>query len=199
VGIPIGGDLHRGCNALIPSIMSPSDDRPNLLKFCLLRRWCPPISVLGADVRSDKRRRDELCADIRLHEGLLSSWGARDGVGVIFPRGRSGSCTHGRLRSLRNELLKRVGEIAAGWNAGAGKVGAKLPAWVTRHGPYRSAIAVVNSFRRFRITMINAVKYVTNVADYDRRIQSAITIQANKKRRQAEFLLTRALKRGGWK
>ena len=38
VGIPIGGDLHRGCNALIPSIMSPSDDRPNLLKFCLLRR-----------------------------------------------------------------------------------------------------------------------------------------------------------------
>jgi hypothetical protein len=40
---------------------------------------------------------------------------------------------------------------------------------------------------------------VTNVADYDRRIQSAITIQANKMRRQAEFLLTRALKRGGWK
>ena len=105
----------------------------------------------------------------------------------------------GALRSLRNELLKRVGELAAGWNAGAAKLGVKLPAWVTRHGPRRSAVAVVNSFRQFRITLINAVKYVTNVADYDRRIQSAITIQANKMRRQAEFLLTRALKRGGWK
>ena len=105
----------------------------------------------------------------------------------------------GALRSLRNELLKRVGELAPGWTAGAAKLGVKLPAWVTRHGQRRSAISVVNSFRQFRITLINAVKYVTSVADYDRRIQSALTIQANKMRRQAEFLLKRALKRGGWK
>ena len=103
------------------------------------------------------------------------------------------------LRSLLRELLARVGELAAGWNAGADKLGVKLPAWVTRHGPRRSAVGIVNSFRQFRITLINAVKYVNNVADYDRRIQSALTIQANKMRRQAEFLLTRALKRAGWK
>lgn len=105
----------------------------------------------------------------------------------------------GALRALRNELLKRVGELAAGWNAGAGKLGVKLPAWVTRHGPRRSAVSVLDSFRQFRITLINAVKYVTSVNDYDGRIQSAITIQANKMRRQAEFLLARALKRAGWK
>ena len=105
----------------------------------------------------------------------------------------------GALRSLRNELIKRVGELAAGWNAGADALGVKLPAWVTRHGPRRSAVSVVNSIRQFRITLINAVKYVTSVADYERRIQSAITIQANTMRRRAEFLLTRALKRGGWK
>jgi hypothetical protein len=104
----------------------------------------------------------------------------------------------GALRALENELLKRVGELAAGWNAGAGLLGVKLPAWVTRHGPRRSAVSVVNSFRQFRITLINAVKYVTSVEDYDRRIQSAITIQANKMRRQAEFLLKRALRGAGW-
>jgi hypothetical protein len=103
------------------------------------------------------------------------------------------------LRSLTQELLALVGELAAGWNAGAAKLGVNLPAWVTRHGPRRSAIDIVNTARLFRITLINAVKYVTSVDDYDRRIQSAISIQANKMRRQAEFLLTRALKRAGWR
>ena len=37
------------------------------------------------------------------------------------------------------------------------------------------------------------------VADYDRRIQSAVSIQTGKMRRQADFLLARALKRAGWK
>jgi hypothetical protein len=105
----------------------------------------------------------------------------------------------GALRSLRNELLTRVGKLAAGWNAGAEKLGVKLPAWVTRHGPRRGTVGITASFRLFRITVTNAVKYVVNVADYDRRIQSAVTIQASKMRRQAEFLLKRALKRAGWK
>ena len=105
----------------------------------------------------------------------------------------------GALRALRNALLKRVGELAAGWNAGAQKLGVKLPAWVTRHGPRRSAVSVADSIRQFRITLTNAVKYVTNVADYDRRIQAALNLQAGKMQRKAEFLLTRALKRAGWK
>src|SRR5438093_12671996 len=65
------------------------------------------------------------------------------------------------LRSFQNELLKLVGELAAGWNAGAQKLGVKLPAWVSRHGPQRSAIDVTNTARLFRIILTNAVKYVT--------------------------------------
>lgn len=103
------------------------------------------------------------------------------------------------LRSLRNELLKRVGELAAGWNAGAQKLGVKLPAWVTRHGAGRSAAAVIDTLRVFRIILTNAVKYVGSVDAYDRRIQSALNIQGQKMQRRAEFLLTRALKRAGWK
>ncbi len=103
------------------------------------------------------------------------------------------------LRALKRELLKRVGELAAGWNAGAQKLGVKLPAWVMRHGSARSSAAVINSFRVFRIILTNAVKYVTNVDAYDRRIQSAINIQEKKMQRRAEVLLTRALRRAGWK
>jgi hypothetical protein len=103
------------------------------------------------------------------------------------------------LRAFQQELIARVGKLAGGWNAGAAKLGVKLPAWVSRQGGGRGAMSVVDTFRLFRITIINAVKYVNSVADYERRIQSAITIQANKMRRQAEFLLTRALKHGGWK
>ena len=59
--------------------------------------------------------------------------------------------------------------------------------------------AVINTFTRFRIILTNAVKYVTNVESYDRRIQSAINIQGRKMQRRAEFLLTRALRKAGWK
>ncbi len=59
--------------------------------------------------------------------------------------------------------------------------------------------AVLNTFRVFRIILTNAVKYVTNVESYDRRIQSAINIQGKKMQRRAEFLLTRALRQAGWK
>ena len=103
------------------------------------------------------------------------------------------------LRALKRDLLKRVGELAAGWNAGAQKLGVKLPAWVARHGSKRSAAAVINTFARFRIILTNAVKYVTNVESYDRRIQSAINIQGKKMQRRAEFLLKRALRQAGWK
>ena len=103
------------------------------------------------------------------------------------------------LRALKRQLLARVGELSAGWNAGALKLGVKLPAWVTRHGAGRSAVAVINTFMVFRIILTNAVKYVTNVEGYDRRIQSAINIQGRKMQRKAEFLLTRALRAAGWK
>ena len=75
----------------------------------------------------------------------------------------------------------------------------KLPAWVARRGGKRSSAAILNTFRVFRIILTNAVKYLTSVDAYDRRIQSAINIQGKKMQRRAEFLLTRALRQAGWK
>jgi hypothetical protein len=75
----------------------------------------------------------------------------------------------------------------------------KLPAWVARHGSKRSSAAVLNTFRVFCIILTNAVKYVTNVDAYDRRIQSAINLQGRKMQRRAEFLLSRALRKASWR
>ena len=91
----------------------------------------------------------------------------------------------------------RGSELAAGWNAGAQKLGVKLPAWVARHGSARCSAAVIKTFTRFRIILSNAVKYVTNVESYDRRIQSAFNIQGRKMQRRAEFLPARAIRKAG--
>ena len=97
----------------------------------------------------------------------------------------------GSAEGISGDQMRLV-ELAAGWNAGAQKPGVKLPAWVARHGSKRSSAAVINTFRVFRIILTNAVKYVTNVESYDRRIQSAINIQGKKMQRRGEFLLARA-------
>lgn len=95
-----------------------------------------------------------------------------------------------------HKIKGNFGEVAGSQGV---KLGVKLPAWVARHGSKRSAVAVINTFTRFSIILTNAVKYVTNVESYDRRIQSAINIQGRKMQRRAEFLLTRALRKAGWK
>jgi hypothetical protein len=100
--------------------------------------------------------------------------------------------------ALRKTLLARVGWLASGWNAAAQKLGVKLPAWITRHGTGAGVILVTNDGRRFRIEISNAVKFVGNVKDLDRRIQKAITYQANAMQRQADFLLKKAIKKAGF-
>ena len=100
--------------------------------------------------------------------------------------------------ALRKTLLARVGWLASGWNAAAQKLGVKLPAWITRHGTGTGIILVSNDGRRFRIEISNAVKFVGNVKDLDRRIQKAITYQANAMQRQADFLLKKAIKQAGF-
>ncbi len=58
---------------------------------------------------------------------------------------------------------------------------------------------MLNTVLVFPIILTNAVKDVTKVESYDRRIQSAINIQGKTMQRRAEFLLTRALRQAGWK
>jgi hypothetical protein len=100
--------------------------------------------------------------------------------------------------ALKKTLLLRVGWLASGWNAAAQKLGVKLPTWISRHGTSAGVILVTSDGRRFRIEISNAVKYVGSVKDLDRRIQKAVTYQANAMQRQADFLLHKAVKKAGF-
>lgn len=95
-------------------------------------------------------------------------------------------------------LQKRVGWLAAGWNAAATKLGVRLPAWVRRHGDSAGSATVTLSAFSLRLTVTNAVRYVGNVRAYERRIQFAINQQAAKLRRQMPALLQRSLKKAGF-
>jgi hypothetical protein len=68
-----------------------------------------------------------------------------------------------------------------------------------KHVPIANRHNRTRLIRGFRIILTNAVKYVSNVDAYDRRIQSAINIQGKKMLRRAEFLLARALRATGWR
>lgn len=99
---------------------------------------------------------------------------------------------------VRVLLKKRVGELAAGWNAAATKLGVRLPAWVRRHGDSRGSASVTVGASTIRIVVENAVKFVGNVKGYERRVQKAIDYQARKMDRQADYLLKKALRAAGF-
>jgi len=102
------------------------------------------------------------------------------------------------FNALKKTLLGRVGWLASGWNAAAQKLGVRLPAWISRHGTGAGIILVTSDGRRFRIEISNAVKYAGSIKDLDRRIQKAVTYQANAMQRQADFLLHKAVKKAGF-
>src|SRR6185436_20843020 len=113
-----------------------------------LKRTLAAWSESGSSVQ--KRRIDEIHAIIAACQAALrklapESYGRpkrlRDPrTGRINPRNlkQAYPVDASALRALKRDLLKRVGELAAGWNAGAQKLGVKLPAWVARHGSARS-------------------------------------------------------------
>ena len=103
------------------------------------------------------------------------------------------------LAALQRRLLAEVGWLAAGWNQAARKLGVRLPAWVNRHGTGQGSVDVTRSGSRFRITVANEVRFVGNVKGFRGRIQAAINYQANAMRRQAEYLMKKAMRKAGWK
>jgi hypothetical protein len=121
-------------------------------------------------------------------------------IGRINPRNLRNpySVSSTEYNALKKTLLARVGWLASGWNAAARKLGVRLPAWIDRHGTGTGAILVTSDDRRFRLEISNAVKFVGNVKDLDRRIQKAVTYQANAMQRQADYLLLKAVKKAGF-
>jgi hypothetical protein len=95
--------------------------------------------------------------------------------------------------------IEKVGILASGWNAAAARLGAKLPAWITRHGTGRGSIRILLGALSMRIVLANAVKFVGNVKGLTRRVQSALDRRSKAMDRQLEnFAVKQAARKAGF-
>ena len=152
--------------------------------------------MVAAARKKDRDTREAVASPEELHRRFRDKRTGRVNPGGLKSPYR---VSKSELLALQRRLLKEVGWLSAGWNEGALKLGVKLPAWVSRHGSGRGSVSIIKSGATFRITIANEVGFVGNVKGFSRRVQSAIDLQANAMRRQAEHLLKKGIKRTGWK
>lgn len=103
-----------------------------------------------------------------------------------------------KLVALAKKLHGFVGWLAAGFNAAARELKARIPAYASRHKA-PGTIRVEVSDSRIRITITNEVKYAAGVPGLQRRIQAALDKQAGKMERQIPHILKRAAESSGFK
>jgi hypothetical protein len=115
-------------------------------------------------------------------------------VGRVNPRSRKEklqvlSADFVKIAAL---LGKRVGWLAAGMNAAAGKLGIRLPAWISRHGTKFGIINIEFSATRFRIQIGQNVPYATNVKGYARKFDFAFTREVGTLRKMIKAITDKA-------
>lgn len=86
-----------------------------------------------------------------------------------------------QLKKYIRMRQQRVGLLAAGFNAGAARLGVNLPAWVRRHGAPFSLLDIRRSVGNYSITIGNKTPFVTNT-DVPRRMQWVLNSEKRKKR-----------------
>jgi hypothetical protein len=96
------------------------------------------------------------------------------------------------LVAYRNQVLARVGKLAAGWANAASMLGATLPSWITRHS--RPGFArITQSGGTTTLEMANQGVYTGGRirADLERRLGYAIRKRAGAINRQVDHFLKR--------
>lgn len=104
-----------------------------------------------------------------------------------------------RKKAYTVNVLKKVGMLAAGWNASAEKLGTRLPAWIVRHGAGGGKCAVTVTRSKVHIRMENIVGFAAKVAGLKRRIQWALDVQANALDRAVESIMRKAGRSAGFR
>ncbi len=102
-------------------------------------------------------------------------------------------------KSYTATVLRKMGLLMAGWNASAEKLGAKLPAWVTRHGSGGGRCAVTTRNGNVHIRMENIVGFIGRVGGLKRRVQWALDAQAGALERAADAIMRKAARRAGFR
>lgn len=72
---------------------------------------------------------------------------------------KDGYMKDSELNRLLRQKKKQLGREAGGWNAAAVKLGAKVPAWVKRHGTSEGSCIIIVRNGKASIRMKNSVPY----------------------------------------
>lgn len=103
-----------------------------------------------------------------------------------------------KLEALARQLKARVGFLAAGFNAAAAALGARVPKYA-RNKSAPGGITITAQPNRIRIVFTNEVGYTDAVPGLKARLQYALDQQARKIERQIPILLAKAAKQSGFK
>jgi hypothetical protein len=102
------------------------------------------------------------------------------------------------LPAYTTQVLAKVGLMAAGWKAAATKLGAKLPAWITRHNS--SGFATVRTDgSRVDVTIGNATVYPRLANALERRAQAALSKRSRAINRRVDYFLKQNARRAGFR
>lgn len=158
------------------------------------------------DRRGNRGRVKAIGRNVRLSASEISDGGAN--------RQRAAQVTTGLRRSdlraldvglvkkndyawFKKRVRERVGLLAGGWNRAAARLGARVPAWVRRHGEGRGDIIVTIKSSSFSITMSNDVRYSENVKGFRSRVQRALNDQAGAMERRLTHYFGKARRQAG--
>jgi hypothetical protein len=96
-----------------------------------------------------------------------------------------------KVRRIYRAKVKNVGWLAGGWNAAATRLGAKVPAWVRRHGSAPGQVRIDFGRQVLRIQLANAVPYGRRIGGIEKRIAFAHKKRIDAMERQIPRLLKR--------
>lgn len=121
-------------------------------------------------------------------------------------RVRRGLAVDEKIRVNRNQLaeylrqeLRKVGWLAAGWNAAALALRVPIPAWISRHGTGHSTSSIKATASSIEIIMTNGTKFAGRARDLERRVKLAVQTQAAALLRRMEHSTNKAAKSSGFK
>lgn len=102
------------------------------------------------------------------------------------------------LNAYRKDKLKRVGNLAAGFNRASARVGYKPPAWIWRHKAPGDVVLKVTS-RGIYFLATNRVDYASSVTNLEKRIQAGVDAQTAKLYRQVDHFVNGAARKAKFK
>lgn len=131
-------------------------------------------------------------------------------LGVIYDvrngRRRGGRLTRGqrqayyvsdkKFRAFERERRKKVGQLAAGYNAAAQRLGVAMPSWIKRHGIGKGSVLVRVTSGSYMIVIRNSVVY-GRAQRLHVLAERAAQIQRNKLERRLPHLIKAELRKAG--